>query len=109
MFLSEDVDPCGGMRAGRELRFGFCFPCVSVEFLGFVHSPTGSLDVEDNGMMDHAIDNRSGDHGISEVIAEFLEANIGCQNGRTLAVAAVDDFEEERGILGVLLFQPIKP
>ncbi len=59
--------------------------------------------------MDHAIDNRSGDNGISEVIAEFLEADVRRENGRTFAVAAVDDFEEERGILGVLLLQPIKP
>ena len=60
-------------------------------------------------MMHHAIYNRSGDNRISEIIAEFPEANIRCQNGRTLAVTAVDDLEEQRGILAVLLLQPIKP
>ena len=59
-------------------------------------------------MVHHAIYNRGGDNRISEIIAEFLEANIRCKNGRTLAVAAIDDLEEQRGILGVLLFQPVK-
>ncbi len=73
-----------------------------------MHSPTGSLDIEDDGMVHHAIYNRGGDNRISEVIAEFLEANIGCENDRTLAVTAIDDLEEQRGILAVLLLQPIK-
>ncbi len=33
LFWSEDVDPREGMSVGKELRFGFCFPCLSVEFL----------------------------------------------------------------------------
>jgi len=41
-----------------------------------VHSPTGSLDMEDDGMMHHAIYNRGGDDGISEVIAEVLEIDV---------------------------------
>jgi len=60
-------------------------------------------------MVHHTIDNRGGDNRISEIIAEFLEANIGCKNGRTLAVPAIDDLEEQRGIFAVLLFQPIEP
>jgi hypothetical protein len=59
-------------------------------------------------MVHHAIYNRGGNNRISEVIAEFLEANIRCQNGRALAVTAVDDLEEQRGVLAVLLLQPIK-
>ena len=109
LFWSEDVDSREGMSVGRELRFGFYFPCLGIESLGFVHSPTGSLDIEDDGMVHHAIDNRGGDDGVSEVIAEFLEANIRCKNDRTLAVTAVDDLEEQRGIFTVLLLQPVKP
>ncbi len=60
-------------------------------------------------MVHHAIYNRGGDNRVSEVIAEFLEANVRCKNGRTLAVTAVDDLEEQRGIPAVLLFQPIEP
>jgi hypothetical protein len=41
-----------------------------------VHPPTGSLDMEDNGMMDHAIHNRDGNDGIPEVIAGVLEVNV---------------------------------
>ena len=74
-----------------------------------MHSPTGSLDIEDDGVVHHAIYNRSGDNRISEIIAEFLEANIRRKNGRTLAVTAIDDLEEQRSILAVLLLQPIKP
>ena len=92
----------------QELRFRFCFPGLGVEFLGFVHSPTGSLDVEDNGMMHHAIHNRSGDNGVSEVIAKVFEVDVRCKQCRTLAVAAVDDLEEEGGVPRVLLFQPVE-
>jgi len=59
-------------------------------------------------MMDHAIDNRSGDNGVSEVIAEVLEVNVRCEQCGTLAVTAVDDLEEQRGIFCILLLQPVK-
>ena len=58
--------------------------------------------------MHQAIDNRGRDDGISEVIAEVLEVNIRCEKCRALAVTAVDDLEEQRGIFAVLLFQPVK-
>ena len=73
-----------------------------------MHSPTGSLDMEDNGMMHHSVYNGCSDDGISEVIAEVLEANVRSKQCRTLAVTAVDDLEEQRGIFSVLLLQPIK-
>ena len=91
-----------------ELRFGFCFPCLGIEFLGFVHSPTGTLDSEDDGVMYHAIDNCGGDHRVSEVIAEVFEVDVRCQQCRTLAVTAVDDLEEERGMFGLLLLDPVE-
>ena len=58
--------------------------------------------------MHHAIDNRGGDHGISEVIPEVLEVDVGGKQGRTLAVTAVNDLEEQRGMFGVLLLDPVK-
>ena len=64
--------------------------------------------MEDNGMMDHAIDDGGGNDGVSEVIAEVLEVDVGCEQCRTFAVTAVDDLEEEGGIFGVLLLQPVK-
>ena len=58
--------------------------------------------------MHHAIDNRGGDHGISEVIPEVLEVDVGRKQGRALAVTAVNDLEEQRGMFGVLLLDPVK-
>ena len=59
-------------------------------------------------MMHHTIDNCGGDDGITEVIAEVLEVDVRCEKCRTLAVTAVDDLEEQRGMFGVLLLQPVK-
>ena len=73
-----------------------------------MHSPTGSLDMEDDGMMHHAIHNGGGGDGITEVIAEVLEVDVRCEKCRTLAVTAVDDLEEQGGIFSVLLLQPVK-
>ena len=60
----------------QGLGFRFCFLCLRVEFLGFVHSPTGSLDMENDRMMHHSIDNRGGNDRISEVIAKVLPIDI---------------------------------
>jgi len=54
-------------------------------------------------MMHHAIHNGGGGDGITEVIAEVLEVDVRCEKCRTLAVTAVDDLEEQRGMFGVLL------
>lgn len=59
-------------------------------------------------MMHHAVNNRSGDDGISEVIAEVLPIDICRKQRRTFAVTAVDDLEEQRSIFSVLLLQPVK-
>jgi len=59
-------------------------------------------------MMHHAVYNRSGDDRISKVIAKVLEVNVRSQQCRALAVTAVDDLEEQRGIFSVLLLQPVK-
>ena len=58
--------------------------------------------------MHHSVYNGCGDDGVSQVIAEVLEGNVRGQQGRSLAVTAVDDLEEQRGILGVLLLQAVK-
>jgi len=64
--------------------------------------------MEDDGMMHHAIYNRGGDNGISEVIAEVLEVDVRSEQCGTLTVTAVDDLEEQGGIFSVLLLEPIK-
>ena len=60
-------------------------------------------------MMHQSIHDSGCDDGVSEVIAEILEGNVRGQKGRCLAVPAVDDLEEEGGISGVLLLDPVKP
>jgi len=64
--------------------------------------------MEDDGMMHHAVNNRGGDDGITEVIAEVLEVDVRCEKCRTLTVTAVDDLEEQRSMFGVLLLEPVK-
>lgn len=59
-------------------------------------------------MVDHAVHDGGGDDGIAEVVAELAEVNVRRDERARLAVAAVDDLEEERGVPGVLLFQPIE-
>jgi len=59
-------------------------------------------------MMHHAVNNRGGDDGITKVIAEVLPIDICSEQCRTLAVTAVDDLEEQRGMFSVLLLEPVK-
>ena len=59
-------------------------------------------------MMHHAIHNGGGGDGITEVIAEVLEVNVRSEQCGTFAVTAVDDLEEQRGVFGILLLQPVK-
>jgi hypothetical protein len=74
-----------------------------------MHPPARSLDVDDDGVMHHAVHNGGGDDGISQVIAGFLEGDVGRDQRRALAVAAVDDYEEERGVPGVVLSSRSSP
>lgn len=73
-----------------------------------MYSPTGSLDIEDNGMMHHAVYDGGGDNRVAKVIAKVLEVNIGCKQSRSFAVAAIYDLKEQRGIFCILLLQPVK-
>ena len=60
-------------------------------------------------MMHHSVYNGRRDDGVSQVIPQILEGNVRRQKRRSLAVTAVDDLEEQGGILGVLLLQAVKP
>ena len=59
----------GGARWARVLLSG-------VEFLRFVEPPGGTIDVDDDGMMDHAVDGGGGNDGIAEVVAELSEVDV---------------------------------
>ena len=58
--------------------------------------------------MHHAIDNGGGDDRVSEVITEVFEVDVRGQQCRTLAVTAVDYLEEEGGMFGLLLLDPVE-
>lgn len=66
------------------------------------------MDIEDNGMMHHAVYDGSCDHGVSEIIAKFLEVDVCGDQCGSFAVTAIYDLEKQRGVLCVLLLQPIK-
>ena len=59
-------------------------------------------------MVDHSVDGGGGNDGVTEIIAELFEVDIGSNNRRTLAVAAIDDLMEETGIGGIMLFQAVE-
>ena len=41
-----------------------------------MHTPAGPFDVDDDGVVDHAIHDGGGDDGISQVVAKGLEPNV---------------------------------
>ena len=59
-------------------------------------------------MMHHSIYNSCDDNEVSEVITKIFKVNVRYQKNRTLAVTAIDDLEEQKNILNVLLLQTVK-
>ena len=79
-----------------------------VELLGFVQPPTRPLDVDDDGVVAHAIHNGRGDHGVPEVVPQGLEVDIRSQPGGVFPIACIDDLEEQGGVACAFLLQTIK-
>jgi len=73
-----------------------------------MYSPTGSLDMEDNGMMHHAVYDSGSNNGVAKIITKVLEVDVRGEKCGALAVAAVYDLEEQRGVFCILLLQPVK-
>jgi len=63
-----------------------------------VHSPAGPIDVDDDGMMHHAVYDGGGDDRVAEIIPELAEPYIRCEQCGSFAVAAIDDLEEQGGV-----------
>lgn len=59
-------------------------------------------------MVDHAVDDGSGDDGVAEIVTELFKVNVRSEECGRLAVAAVDDLEEEGGVASVVLLQAIE-
>jgi hypothetical protein len=60
-------------------------------------------------VVDHSVDGGGGNHGVTEIIAELFEIDIGGDNCRPLAVVAIDDLVKETGIGGIMLLQAVEP
>ena len=78
-----------------------------VESAGFVESPGRPLDADNDRVVDHSVDGGGGNHGVTEIIAELFEIDIGGDNCRPLAVAAIDDLVKETRIGGIMLLQAV--
>ena len=57
----------------------------------------GPLDLDDDGVVQEAIEERGGDDGIAEDLAPFGEAAVRGQDHGAFLVAGVDELEEEVG------------
>jgi len=100
----------GWWRWGRSLGRGCCIDWggSGVEDLGLVHAKARAFDVDHDGVMHETVNDGRGDHGVAQIVAELLEIDVGGDECRSLAIAAVDDLEEEGGVAGVVLFEPIE-
>jgi len=85
-----------GIKRNQPGTLACLFLDEELSFFDSVHSPAGTLDVDDDGMMDHAVHDSGGNDGITEIIAQGLKINVCCQKGGRFAVALVDDLEEQR-------------
>ena len=59
---------------------------------------TGALDLDHDGMVQQAIEERRCHHRIPEHLAPFSKAAVGCEDHRSLFVSCVDQLEEEVGV-----------
>ena len=73
-----------------------------------MHPEARAVDVDDDGVMDHPVDEGSGDDGVAEVISELLKINVAGDNGCALAIAGIDNFEEKGCVSGRFLFNTVK-
>ena len=73
-----------------------------------MHPPAWPLDVDDDGVMDHAVHDGGGDDRVAEVITKLFKPDVRRHERARFAVPAVDDLEEERVVPGVLLLQAVE-
>ena len=59
-------------------------------------------------MMNHAVDQSSCSDGVSEIIAEIFEVDVGRDKSRPFAVASINDFVEQTGVPGLVLFKSVE-
>ena len=60
----------------------------------------GAVDLDDDGMVEQAVEQRSGDDGIAEDVAPFGEAAVGGEDHGAALVAGGDQLEEQVAAAG---------
>ncbi len=55
----------------------------------------GSLDLDDDGVMEKAVEQRGGDNGVAEDLTPFSEAAVGGEDHGSFLVTSIDQLEEE--------------
>ena len=63
-----------------------------------MHAPAGSVDMDNDGMVHHAIDHGGRDHRIAQVISQGFEVDVGGQDGGVFAVPPLNNFEKQGGV-----------
>jgi len=59
-----------------------------------MHAVTGTVNVDDDRMMDHAIHHGGRNHRIAQIYTHGRKVDVGSQDGGLLAVSALDDFKK---------------
>ena len=59
------------------------------------HALAGALDLDDNSMVQKAVEQRGGDDRIAKDVTPFREAAVGGEDHGTLFITGVDELEEE--------------
>ncbi|BBU64152.1 hypothetical protein MSC49_40870 (plasmid) [Methylosinus sp. C49] len=54
-----------------------------------------AFDLEDDGMVQEAVENFGGDSGVTEGVAPFRETAVRGENHRAFLIASVDELEEQ--------------
>jgi len=73
-----------------------------------MHPPAGAFDVDDDRVVNETFDERGGDDGVTEIVAELLEIDVRGHERRSGAITGIDDLEEESGVPGFLLLDAVK-
>ena len=91
--VGRDAPWSAWLRRGRGS--GCASACAPAQVSVLAQAIAGAFDLEDDGVMQQAVEQRGGDHRIAEDLAPFGEAAIGGQDHRAALVAGIDELEEQ--------------
>ena len=80
----------------------------SIDFFGFEHSIAWPVNRDNDGVMDHAVDDGGCNDGVAEIVAQLTEIDIAGNQSGGLAITAVNDLEEKGSVSCGFLLQAIE-